>query len=397
MGDDVAMTSMMNRRSFLRTLMTGVAAAPFAAHGWRADAADGEGSILFVGTQTIATSKGIYAYRWNSDAGQLTALGLAAWADSPTFLALSPENKYLYACNEISTFGGAKSGGVSAFSVSSEPGKLTFIDAVPAMGTGTTNVTIDHTGRAVFCANYDSGSTASFRVEASGGLSQAVSHFQYQGHGLNHDRQEAPHAHRVTVSPDNRFMLVNDLGLDCIHIYKLDAATAVLTPNTPAEWKSEPGVGPRALRFHPNGRWAYCIEEMACAVAVLRWDAKAGSLTTVQRVSIRTEGFSGATTTGSEIVITRNGDFAYAADRGDDTLTSFRVDPATGKLTFLGRTSCGGKIPRHIALDPTEKWLLVANQVSDDIAVIRRDAGTGLLADKASNVGISKPQCLLFL
>jgi 6-phosphogluconolactonase len=303
----------------------------------------------------------------------------------------------MYAANEIDHFGGAKSGGVSAFSVAGDSGRLTFINAVPAEGTGTCNVTTDSTGRAVFCANYNSGSAASFHVETSGGLSQSVSHFQYQGHGPNHERQEGPHAHRVTVSPDNRFLLVNDLGLDCIHIYKLDAATARLTTNTPAEWKSEPGAGPRALRFHPNGRWAYCVEEMGCAVVVLRWDAKAGSLTTVQRVSIKTDGFTGGTMTGSEIVITRDGIFAYAADRGDDTLTSFRVDPGTGKLTVLGRTPCGGKIPRHMALDPTEKWLLVANQGSDDIAIIRRDSDTGKLDAKATNAGISKPQCLVFL
>lgn len=397
MRDDVAMTLTMNRRRFVRTLMQGLAVAPFAARGWRAEAADAAGDILFVGTQTVASSKGIYAYRWNSDSGELKAMGLAAWAANPTYLALTPDKKYLYACNEVSNFGGAKSGGVSAFSVSSEPGKLTFINAVPAEGAGTTNVTTDHTGRAVFCANYDSGSAASFHIEPSGALSQIVSHFQYKGHGPNHDRQDGPHAHRVTVSPENRFLLVNDLGLDCIHIYKLDAATAELTPNTPAEWKSEPGAGPRALRFHPNGRWAYCVEEMACAVVVLRWDAKAGSLTTVQRVSIKTDGFTGATMTGSEIVITRDGTFAYAADRGDDTITAFKVDPETGKLTFLGRTPCGGKIPRHIALDPSEKWLLVANQVSDDISILRRDPQKGTLDEKAATVSISKPQCLLFL
>jgi 6-phosphogluconolactonase len=390
------MTSNISRRKFVRTLMQGIAVAPFAASGWRAAAADSNGDILFVGTQTLASSKGIYAYRWNSDTGELQPMGLAAWADNPTFLALSPDKKYLYAANEIDHFGGTKNGGVSAFSVADAPGTLTFINAVPAEGTGTCHVTTDSTGRAVFCANYNTGSATSFHVEDSGGLSQPVSHFQYEGHGPDHDRQEGPHAHRVTVSPDNRFLLVNDLGLDCIHIYKLDAATAKLTPNVPAQWKSEPGAGPRALRFHPNGRWAYCVEEMASAVVVLRWDAKAGTLTTVQRVSIKTEDFKGATATGSEIVITRDGAFAYAADRGDDTLTSFRVDPATGKLTFLGRTPCGGQVPRHIALDPTEKWLLVANQSSDDIAVIHRDTNTGVLAGNASNFKISKPQCLVF-
>lgn len=391
------MTSSMDRRSFVRTLAQGIALAPIAAKGWRAEAADSGGQILFVGTQTKASSKGIYAYRWDAGSGSLTAMGLAAWADNPTFITFSPDRKYLYAANEIDTFGGTKSGGVSAFALADTPGKLTFLNAVPAAGFGTCHVSTDKTGKSVFCANYSSGSATSFRVEASGALSQPVSHFQYEGHGPDKGRQEAPHAHRVTLSPDNRFLLVNDLGLDCIHIYKLDAATAQLTPSLPAQWKSDPGAGPRVLVFHPNGRFAYCIEEMACAVAVLAWDAKKGSLTTVQKVSIRTENFNGPTTTGCEIVLTRDGAFAYAADRGDDTITSFRVDASTGKLTFLGRTPCGGKIPRHIALDPTEKWLLVANQESSDIAVIQRDASAGTLASTATNVSISIPQCLLFL
>jgi 6-phosphogluconolactonase len=390
------MTSSLNRRTFLRRSVQGLAIAPFAARAWRAEASGAGSHTLFVGTQTAATSKGIYTCSWDAGTGELKLAGLAAETANPTFLALSPDRRHLYAANEVANFQGEKSGGVSAFSVESGLGKLTAINSVLAEGTGTCHIATDSTGKAVFCANYDSGSASSFHVEASGGLSNAVSHFQYEGHGPDKDRQEGPHAHRVTVSPDNRFLMVNDLGLDCIHIYKLDAATATLTPNEPSKWTSEPGAGPRALRFHPNGRWAYCVEEMACAVVVLAWDAKAGSFTAVQRVNIKLEGFAG-TPTGCEIVITRDGKFAYAADRGDDQIVSFRIDPSTGKLTFLGRTPAGGKVPRHIALDPTERWLLVANQGSDNIASLRRDVRTGLVGDKGSDFEISKPQCLVFL
>jgi 6-phosphogluconolactonase len=196
------------------------------------------------------------------------------------------------------------------------------------------------------------------------------------------------------VSPDNRFLLVNDLGLDAIHIYQLDAATAKLTPHKPAAWRSKPGDGPRALRFHPNGKVAYCVTEMASAVVVLRWDARHGVLETVQEVGMRPADFQG-TTGGSDIVIDREARFAYAADRFDDIIATFSISPADGRLTLIDRTSCGGKVPRHIALDPTGRWLMVANQVSDNIAVLKRDAQTGRLTTGQS-FPLSRPQCLVF-
>ena len=353
-------------------------------------------TTLFVGTQTKESSKGIYAYRWNAVKGEIDLIGLAAETENPTFLALSPDGKFLYAANELDSFQGQKGGGVSSFSVDAKAGKLTAINAVSAKGAGTCHVEVDKTGRAVFCANYTGGSAASFHVKPDGGLTEAVSFFQYTGHGPNPD-QDAAHAHRATVTPDNKFVLINDLGLDCIHIYDLDASTAKLTPHQPAEWKSEPGSGPRALRFHPNGKWAYCVLELSSEVAALRWDAQAGSLTTIQTLGLVPEGYTGKKPHASEIVLDRAGHFAYAADRFDDVLVSFRVDPATGKLTKLGSSKYGGKTPRHIALDPTEQWMLVANQDSDNISVVKRDVKTGLMAESAAReFPIVKPQCLVF-
>ena len=381
-----------------RKVLQGLAVAPFAARAWWAEAAEaGSGRTLFVGTQTGAASKGIYSGKWDAAKGEPGPLGLAAATENPTFLAVSPDAKYLYAANEVDSFNGAKGGGVSAFAVDAKAGKLTAINAVSSKGAGTCHVEVDKTGRAVFCANYTGGSASSFHVKDGGGLSEAVSHFQYSGHGPVADRQEAPHAHRVTVTPENKFVLVNDLGLDCIHIYKLDAATAVLTPHDPPQWDAKPGSGPRALRFHPNGRWAYCVHELISSVEVLRWDGEAGTLTAVQEVKMTPEDYAKGDATGSEIIVDRSGRFAYAANRGVDQLVSFAVDPSTGKLTLLGRSSCGGKTPRHIALDPTERWLLVANQGSDTIAVFRRDTKTGLLAETGKAFPIVKPQCLVFV
>ncbi len=380
-----------------RKVLKGLAVAPLAARGWWAEAAKtGGGNTLFVGTQTKESSKGIYAYRWDAAKGEIALIGLAAETESPTFLALSPDAKYLYAANEVDSFNRAKGGGVSSFVVDAKAGKLTAINAVSAKGTGTCHVAVDKTGQAVFCANYSGGSAASFHVKADGGLTEVVSFFQYSGHGPKPD-QEAAHAHRATVTPDNKYVLMNDLGLDCIHIYDLDAATAKLTPHDPPEWKSQPGTGPRALRFHPNGKWAYCVLELSSEVAALRWDPQAGSLTTVQTVSLIPEGYAGKNPHASEIVLDRAGKFVYAADRFDDVLVSFRVNPATGKLTKLGSSKYGGKTPRHIALDPTGRWMLVANQDSDNISVVKRDTKTGLLAETGKEFPIVKPQCLVFV
>jgi len=387
------MSSKVSRRKVLQ----GLAAAPIAMRAWVSSAGEKRGEyMLFVGTQTQGGSKGIYAYRWDAAKGDLELVGLAAETPYPTFLAMSPDKKYLYAANEVDEFQGQKGGGVSSFAVDAKAGKLTAINSVSARGPGTCHVEVDHTGRAVFCANYSGGSAASYHVKADAGLTEAVSFFQYEGHGPKADQEKA-HAHRATVTPDNKIVLVNDLGLDCIHIYDLDAATAKLTAHNPAEWKSAPGAGPRALRFHPNGKWAYCVLELSSEVAVLQWDARAGSLTTLQTIGLIPEGYTGKVPHASEIVLDHAGHFAYASDRFDDVLVSFKVDQSTGKLTKLGSSKYGGLTPRDITLDPTEQWMLVANQDSDNISVVKRDTKTGLLAETGKVFPIVKPQCLVFV
>jgi 6-phosphogluconolactonase len=354
----------------------------------------GGGRLLLVGTQTSGTSKGIYSYSFDPAAGELGTPGLAAEADNPTFLALAPNGRTVLVANELDNYEGAKSGAVSSYSLERGSARLVKMNEVASQGGGTCHVVFDHTGRSAFAANYGGGSAASFSVGADGRLSPAVSFFQFSGHGADEKRQKGPHAHRVTVSPDNRFLLVNDLGLDAIHLYRLDAGTAKLTVSDPPAWRSSPGAGPRALRFHPNGRFAYCVTEMASSVVVLRWDARPGVLETVQEVVMRPPEFQG-TTAGDDIVIDREARFAYAADRFDDIIATFAISPESGRLTLLNRTSCGGKVPRHLTLDPSGRWLLVTNQASDNIAVLARDAQTGQLT-AGKSFPLSKPQCLLF-
>ena len=391
----------MNRRDFLSgaAALSGSAALTLAAHPLLA-ATTPQAHLLLVGTQTGAApgkSKGIYAYTFDSITGELSKTGLAAASDNPTFLVTAPDKRTLYAANELDSFEGKPGGSVTSFTLDPTSGHLTQVSQSAAHGASTCHVAVDHTGAAVFAANYNGGSAASFHVSDRDHLSPSVSFFQYAGHGPDKDRQTAPHAHRVTVSPDNRYLLVNDLGLDLIHIYQLDAATGRLTPNDTPSWQAPAGSGPRALLFHPNGKFAYCVCEMASKVIVLAWDAEAGTLTTKQEFPLPLQPHTGPST-GDDIVLDRHARFAYVTNRGDNNnfIATFAVSPDGSRLTFQRRSSCGGSIPRHLALDPSEHWLLVANQESDTIAVFARDPQSGILAETGKTFPLSKPQCLVF-
>jgi len=384
---------MISRRDFIRSS----AILTLGAHPWLALAKErAKGRLLLVGTQTSggSTSKGIYAYDFNPKTGDLTQIGLAVEAESPTYLVLSPDKKYAYSVNEVRQFEGKNMGAVSSFAFDRPKATMSLINSSGSMGGGPTHVTVDHTGRCVFAANYGGGSVVSFKVDKHGRLSDAVSFFEYTPGVKRNERRS--HAHRVTVSPDNRFLLVNDLGLDVIHIYRLDAATAKLTPHDPPVWKAGEGYGPRALRFHPNGRWAYCVNELKPRVNVLEWNSKQGTLTTIQDISLVPEDYHGKSAP-ADIVFDRHMRFAYVASRLDDFMANFTLSPQTGKLTFLQKSSCGGQRPRDIALDPTDSWLLAANQDTDNIAVFARDKKTGKLADTGKSFPLAKPQCFVFV
>jgi 6-phosphogluconolactonase len=378
-----------------RTFVASSAASTLALHAALAGAQNPRtGRLLLVGTQTSGTSKGVYAYSFDSVSGELKKVGLAAATANPTFLCVAPDRKTVLVANETEDFGGQKSGAVSSFSLDAATGTLTQLSQQPSKGGSPCHVATDHTGSSAFAANYTGGSAISFKL-SGGKLSDAVSFEQYTGHGPNASRQEAPHAHRVTVSPDNKYLLVNDLGLDLIHVYTLDAATGKLTPTETPVWQAPAGSGPRALHFHPNGKFAYCITELTSQVIVLKWDADAGTLTTGQILQLPITPQPGPVT-GCDIVLDKDARFAYVANRGDDFLATLAVSADGSRLTFQRRSSCGGKVPRHLTLDPTERFLLVANQGSDTIAVFPRDAGSGQLSEIGKTYPISKPQCLVF-
>jgi 6-phosphogluconolactonase len=382
----------LTRRSFVKTT---AAVSIAAASGTLTQAAPTASKRILVGS---GTPDGILAFAWDAATGALTPEGIAAKISHSTWLGLSPDSRYLYVACELEEFQGKPTGAVGSFA--NNGGKLTPISLVPSEGKGTCHLSTDHTGKTVICANYSGGTAASF-TSAAGKLTEAW-HEAYSGTGPITDRQEAAHAHFASTSPDNRFAYINDLGADKIHIYKLEPATAKLTPA--GEYKARPGDGPRTLHFHPNGKFAYCLNELNSTVTVLSWKAADGSLTPTQTISLSPNATAPDgkkySNTGCDTVLTRDGKFAYFANRGDDFIKGFHIDPATGALTEFAanaRIPSGGKTPRNFTLDPTERWLLVANQSSSNLTVYPRDPKTGILSSQGKNTPAATPMCIVFV
>ena len=333
---------------------------------------------------------GIVAFGWDPLAAELIRVGVAAKVPNVAWLAKS--GGFVYSASELETFEGKPTGEVASFRLAG--GELQPLSARNSAGTGTCHVAVDATGRMLLAADYTGASAASFRIE-DGKLSEAVWTEHYTEHGPNTDRQPTAHAHFASFSPDNRFAYINDLGGDSIHIYKADAATARMA--AAGTYHGAPGSGARTLHFHPNGRTAYCMNELVSTVDVLDWHRADGNLKLVDRIELLPSDYHGPTR-GCDTVITRDGRFVYFANRDDDFLYAFRADVKTGKLTPMKRSNCGGKTPRNFTLDPTERWMLVANQDSNLISVIARDPATGELADVVkSSVAAEAPMRILFV
>jgi 6-phosphogluconolactonase len=334
--------------------------------------------LVYVGTYTGPTSKGIYAFRFDESTGRATSLGVAAETPNPSFLAADAAGKILYVVNELSDYQGQKSGAVSAFSVDHASGKLTLLNQVSSHGAGPCYITLDKSGKYVLVANYDSGTVATFPILPDGKLGEAASMIQHSGHGSDPQRQEGPHAHEIELSRDNRFAVAADLGLDQLLVYKFDAANGKLQANNPAYAELDPGSGPRHFAFAPNAKFAYVLAEMKSTVTALSYDATAGTFHKVQTVSGLPPDFKGHND-AAEIAVSPSGKFVYASNRGSDTIAVFAIAP-DGKLTPVEYAPAQGKIPRGFALDPTGSYLFVANQDSNNIVIFRVDAKSGKLS-----------------
>jgi 6-phosphogluconolactonase len=360
-------------------------------------AASGKTLMVYVGTYTgtNSASKGIYPLRLDLSTGALTEAGPPAESVSPSFLALHPSGRFLYAVNE--TGGSAKEeGGVSAFAIDARTGGLSFLNQQSSRGGAPCHLALDTQGRHVLVANYGGGSVAVLPVQQDGRLDAATTFVQHEGQGADPGRQKRPHAHWVDLDRANRFALVADLGLDQLLIYRFDPAKGGLTPNQPPAARLAPAAGPRHATFHPDGRHVYVINELSSTVTAFSYDPAAGTLTELQTLSTLPAGFTGQSFT-AEIAIRPDGKFLYGSNRGHDSIAIFAVDPATGKLTAAGHQSTLGKRPRNFAIDPTGAYLLAANQDSDTIAVFRIDKTSGGLTAVGLPVSVPRPVCIVLV
>lgn len=385
-GDNAFVMDKLTRRDFLLTASAATLAAAAPSLAATSSSAKGRKRV-FVGS---STSEGILAYDWDQETAELIPVGVAAKLANVAWITYSPNRKVLFAASAVDSFNGKPTGGVVSFSVAN--GELHQTSQQNSASTGTCHIALDHKGKVLISADYNGGSAASFLV-MDRILSPAVWSEHYSGGGPNKDRQEKAHAHFVSFSPDNRFAYINDLGSDCIHIYKLNAETAMLS--SAGSYKARPGAGPRTLHFHPNGHTGYSVNELDSTVDVLEWSKADGGLTLVNRVELLPEGYHGPTR-ACDTVMTRDGKFVYFANRDNNFLYSFHAEFESGKLTPIARSNCGGKTPRNFVLDPTENWMLVANQDSNLISVFRRNTQTGALADEGKSFAAAEPMRILF-
>jgi 6-phosphogluconolactonase len=352
---------------------------------------------VYVGTYTggdgTKKSEGIYLLELDLRSGALSQPQLAGRAINPSFLAVHPSQKFLYAVDEVGRFQGRQGGGISAFAIDSETGLLSVLNQESSVGSGPCHLVVDRLGKNVLLANYGSGSIACLPIESSGRLQPHTSFIQHEGSGTNPARQESPHAHSINLDSEGRFAVVADLGLDRLFVYSFDSAQGRLKPNQPAFSPVAAGAGPRHFAFHPTGRYGYVINEMANTVTAFKYDASHGTLSEIQTISTLPSDFKGTSYT-AEVQVHPSGKFLYGSNRGHDSITVFAIEAETGKLTMAGIEPTQGKNPRNFALDPTGMFLLAENQDSASIVVFRIDAEHGTLKPTGQTVSIFKPVCI---
>ncbi len=352
--------------------------------------------LAYVGTYTTKTeSKGIYAYEFDSDTGKLTPKGVAAETPDPSWVAVHPSGKYVYAANEA-----GKASAVSAFAIDPKSGKLKLLNQIPSLGEDPCYLSFAKSAKYVLVANYSSGTIAVFPILADGRLGEHTAFVKDQGAtGPNKERQEAPHAHWIGVTPGNLFAFVADLGLDEIMMYRFDGNTGSLVPHEPAFATLDPGAGPRHVALHPSGRFVYVMNELKSTVTVFSSAAQKKNqpyLVPQQQISALPKNFTGRND-AAEVAVHPNGRFLYASNRGHDSIAVFAIDDGRGTLTPVADVPTGGNEPRHFAIDPSGNYLLAENQLSNNIVVFRINPATGGLTPTGQVVEVPSPVNLTFV
>jgi len=345
--------------------------------------------LLIIGTYTSDKSDGIYIYKFNTETGENSFVS-SVRTSNPSYLTISPNKKFVYAVNEDAP------GNVTAFVFNKPNNKLLQVNQQPSQGKHPCYVTIDKTGKWVIVGNYSSGTLAVYPVNKDGSLGKATDSVLHEGSSVNSERQEAAHVHATVLNNNNKTLYVPDLGMDEVMLYNLDNKTGKLKEFDPPFVATEPGAGPRHIDIHPNGKYAYLMEELTGSVSVYKIE-KDGYLSLLQNISGLPRDFEGAVGS-ADIHVSPDGKFLYCSNRGEsNTIGIFSINKSNGQLEWIDHQSTLGKTPRNFNVDPTGNFLLVANQNSDEIVIFKRDKETGLLTDSGKRINVSKPVCLKWM
>ena len=385
------------RREFLGTSLAGAASLILTG------TSKGQGKLkellLYIGTYTSSgKSEGIYVHKFDPATGKLTPLQTVKGVAEPSYLTIDKDRKYLYAVNELLEYEGKKAGAVSAFAIDKKTGNLQFLNRQSSLGGAPCFITASDNQKFVLVANYLGGNVSVYPVEKNGRLGASVDLAQHTGIGPNKDRQEAAHAHSITLDRNNRFAFAADLGIDKLMIYRFDDQTGKLAPNEAQPfYQTKPGAGPRHFTFHENGKFAFLINELDLTITALAYDEKNGTLKEIQTVPTMPPNVSTDGVTCADIHVSPNGKFLYGTNRGHNSLVSYRIDEQTGRLEYIEHVSTGGKKPRNFVIAPDGKFLLVANQDSDNIVVFKIDEKSGRLQSTGITAQVPVPVCLKFI
>jgi 6-phosphogluconolactonase len=353
--------------------------------------------LVYIGGRNRGRGGAIWLSRLDLATGAMAKPEVAVELVNPSFQVVHPSGRFLYSVCEAGQFAGKKGGGVSALAIDRATGKLTLLNQQPSGGGAwPCHLTVDRAGKFVLGANYGGGSVFALPIGADGRLGEQTGFVQHTGRGADPKRQAAPHAHSINLDAGNRFAFAADLGLDKILVYRLDAAKGTLTPNDPPFVATAPGAGPRHFTFHPDGKWAYVINELNSTLTAFAYDADTGVLKPVQTLPTLPADYKGNNSC-AEVQVHPSGKFLYGSNRGHESIAMFAIDPATGKLRSLGHELTRGKHPRNFRLDPTGTYLLAANRNSDNVVVFRIDAATGVLTATGHSISVPGPNCVKML
>jgi 6-phosphogluconolactonase len=359
-----------------------------------APSANAEERLVFISAFAAGENGAIHVYHLDLDSGTLKMLQRTTGVEHPFYLALSPNQKFLYSIH-AKQFGGKDPEQVAAYELAGRTGELKLLNRQSARGTAACYLDVDATGKTVLVANYSSGSVAALPVKEDGSLGEAASFIQHAGSSVDRGRQEGPHAHCIVVSPDNRFVYSADLGLDQVLGYRLDPAKAKLTLNRRPFTRTPPGAGPRHLTFHPDGKRVYVINELSNSVTYFDYNPDSGVLLEKQTISTLPKDFAGKSYC-ADLKITPDGRFLYGTNRGHDSIARYRLGE-DGRLTLLGIEPSLGKGPQNLAITPDGQLLLCANMPGNNVAVFRIDTKTGGLTSVGAPVSMPSPSCIRVL